>query len=225
MTSGGGSGLGEMPFLIGPEPTSLIHQLMKGRMLRAELTALAATYLAELEQIAPGNARVTDKMPANYVMVGLIHWLLPNARIIHCRRNAIDTCLSIWMTPNITSAGFRHDRKSLVSSYREYLRIMDHWRRVIPENRFLDVEYEDLVANREAVTRKMVSFCGLDWDDACLSHEKNERAVRTPSLWQARQPVYNTSVEKRKQFEPWLGEFATLADVPDFDSGRGGRRK
>jgi hypothetical protein len=91
---------------------------------------------------------------------------------------------------------------------------MDHWRAVLPPDRFIEVQYERLIDNREAETRRLIAFAGLDWDDACLLPEKNERAVRTASLWQVRRPVYASSVERWRRYEPWLGELASLADHP-----------
>jgi hypothetical protein len=87
---------------------------------------------------------------------------------------------------------------------------MEHWRRVLPADRFIEVEYERLIADREAETRRLVAFCGLDWDDSCLVPERNGRLVKTTSLWQARQPVYATSVERWRRYEPWLGELREL---------------
>ena len=87
---------------------------------------------------------------------------------------------------------------------------MEHWRQVLPSNRYLEVDYEDLISNRDEVTHKMIEFCGLEWEENCLHHEKNDGAIRTPSWWQARQPVYTTSVGRWKNYEPWLGDFKKL---------------
>jgi hypothetical protein len=90
---------------------------------------------------------------------------------------------------------------------------MKHWRAVLPPDRFLEVDYEDLVDNREATTRRMIEFIGVEWNEACLRPEDNERVVRTPSVWQVRQPVYNTSVDRWREYEPYLGEFRELLDL------------
>jgi hypothetical protein len=152
----------------------------------------------------------TDKMPLNFLTLGCIHTVFPNARIVHCRRNAIDNCLSIYMTQYKGSPEFGHVRENIVFMYKQYERLMDHWRATLPADRFLEVHYEELVADQEGETRKMIAFAGLEWNDACLHHEENENSVRTPSLWQARQPIYKTSVEKWRRYEPWLGAFAEL---------------
>jgi tetratricopeptide (TPR) repeat protein len=175
--------------------------------------ALGRDYLETLERFAPGLKRITDKMPNNYQFLGLIHRILPNARIVHVRRSPVDTCLSIWATPNGLVSDGGHDKGQLVFTYREYLRLMAHWRRCLPRDRFFEIDYESLVEDGEAITRAMIDFIGLEWNDACLSPEKNARMVSTPSLWQVRQPVYQTSVARWRKFEPWLGEFRDLLDL------------
>jgi tetratricopeptide (TPR) repeat protein len=176
----------------------------------AAFVDLASGYEKRLREVSPGTRKVTDKMPANYEFLGQIHLVLPNARIIHMRRNPVDTCISIYTTPNRVPVEFAYDRANIVFAYEQYLRLMEHWRSVLPAERFLEVVYEELVADRETATRRMVEFCGLEWDDACLHHERNDRSVITPSLWQVRQPVYSSSVERWRRYEPWLGEFAAL---------------
>jgi tetratricopeptide (TPR) repeat protein len=174
------------------------------------LPELATEYLKVLRKVAPGSIRITDKNPGNYEMVGAIHCALPNARFIHMRRNPVDTCLSIYVTPNRVRVPFAYDRENIVFAYREYQRLMEHWRTVIPSNRFLEVEYETLVADREGQTRRMLDFIGLEWNDAVLHHENNNRTVLTPSNWQVRQPIYTGSVDRWRKYEPWLGVFSEL---------------
>jgi hypothetical protein len=157
---------------------------------------------------APGIPRATDKMPFNFFWVGLIHLLFPNARIIHVHRNPIDTCLSNYMTP--IWAPFASDLRDLASYYLQYRRIMTHWRDVVPSNRLLDVEYEEMVADPEACARRLIAFCGLEWDPNCAKPERNQGAVSTASHWQARQPIYRSSVERWRRYEPWIGELKEL---------------
>jgi tetratricopeptide (TPR) repeat protein len=176
------------------------------------LSKAAADYGAQLRQLGPQALRVTDKRPRNFEVLGLIRLALPDARIIHCRRRAVDTALSIFFTNFGARLDYAWDRGDIVFAYREYERLMDHWRRVLPADRFTEVDYETLIAGREAKTRRLVTFCGLDWDDACLAPEHNKRVVRTASLWQARQPVYTSSVERWRHYEPWLGELRTLLE-------------
>ena len=176
----------------------------------AKLSRVAEDYCAELRRIGPKALRVTDKRPSNFEAIGPIRLALPDARIIHCRRNPIDTCLSIFFAHFSGSHKYAWDRGDLAFFYHEYERLMEHWRRVLPADQFTEVQYETLVADRESETRRLVAFCGLDWDEACLAPERNRREVKTESLWQARQPVYTTSVERWRRYEPWLGELRTL---------------
>jgi Sulfotransferase family len=105
---------------------------------------------------------------------------------------------------------YAFDQRDLVFVYEQYLRLMAHWRRILPADRFMEVDYETLVGDGERAAREMVEFCGLDWDEACLHPESNQRIVRTASMWQARQPVYQSSVERWRRYEPWLDEFRRL---------------
>jgi hypothetical protein len=171
---------------------------------------LSREYLALLRGIGPRAARVIDKAPFNHLRLGLVHLLLPETRIIHCRRHPVDTCLSIYFTLFKGRMDFAGAKADLVFAYRQYARLMEHWRAVFPRERFIELEYEDLIADREAVTRRLIAFTGLDWDDACLMPERNQRTVRTASVWQARQPVYTTSVARWRRYEPWLGVLREL---------------
>ena len=154
---------------------------------------------------------MTDKTPRNFELPsGSSRLAFPDARVIHCRRSLVDACLSIFFKNFSARQGYACDRVDLVFFYRQYERLMDHWRRALPADRFTEVQYETLIAAREAETRRLIAFCGLNWDDACLAPERNSRVVKTPSLWQVRQPVYKTSVERWRRYEPWLGELREL---------------
>jgi len=170
----------------------------------------AADYLGELRAIAPTKARVTDKMPFNFLWAGLIHLAFPHATIIHCRRDAIDTALSIHQTHFHPSLAFPTGGAELVAYFRSYERLMSHWRCVLPPDRFIDVDYEDLTRAPEPAIRRIIAACGLAWHDACLRPESNPRAVKTPSKWQTRQPIYRTSVARWRRYEPWLGPLGAL---------------
>jgi len=184
-----------------------------GALTRTAAKEIAVEYLTLLRGIAPAARRVTDKLPQNYTHLGLVHLVFPRARIIHCRRNPIDTCLSIYFTYFSLMQDYAFDRRGIVFFYEQYLRLMAHWRRILPPDCFMEVDYEALVADRERQTRRMIEFCGLDWDEACLRSESNQRAVTTASMWQARQPIYQTSVERWRRYEPWLGEFQRLLEA------------
>lgn len=179
----------------------------------ARFRGVAEEYLKVLKAFVPGKPKVVDKMNTNYLLLGLLNVLYPNAKIIHMKRSPIDTCLSIWKTPVANGIDLCGSKENVVAAYEQYVRLMAHWRHVLPAGSMLEVKYEELVADQETVTRRMISFCGLDWDDACLKPEENERSVKTPSVWQVRQPMYNTSVERWRKYEPWLGAFAELQSL------------
>jgi tetratricopeptide (TPR) repeat protein len=175
-----------------------------------DLGGLADEYLCYIELLAGRSERITDKMPLNFAYAGVIHRALPDARFIHIRRHPVDTCLSIYTTYFGLGPRFAYSKANIVAYYREYLRTMDYWRERLPSDRLLEIDYEELIADPESVIPRAVEFCGLAWDDACLHHDLNTSAINTPSRWQARQPIYRTSLERWRRYEPWLGEFAEL---------------
>jgi tetratricopeptide (TPR) repeat protein len=179
------------------------------------LAALARDFRAEMDRISPSAARITDKNPYNFDWVGLIRLAFPNARFIHCSRHPVDTALSIYTTLFGTRADYACNRGDLVFYYRQYQRLMRHWRDVLPAGAIFEAPYEAIVSDPDAWSRALIDFCGLDWDDACLRPEANPRVVRTASLWQARQPVYTASVERWRRYEPWLGELRDLLGVDE----------
>jgi len=203
-------GAGEQSFWTHIQPTHVNFEA--GTVDAHAIIEAGEHYCGMLETIAPGNRRVTDKNPANFFALGPIHLALPRAKIIHTVRNPVDTCLSIYMTPVRTPPEFACDRENIVFAYRQYLKLMDHWRSVIPSDCFLDVSYRDLIQDRAASTRRVVAFCGLEWDEKCLRPEENIRSIRTPSFWQARQPVYTTSLHRWKRYLPCLGAFEDLLE-------------
>jgi hypothetical protein len=116
----------------------------------------------------------------------------------------------MWMTPVRTPPPFACDRGAIVFAYKEYQRVMAHWRQVIPPSSLLEVDYEEITGNGRSEIGRILSFLDLEWDDACLRPEENARSVRTPSFWQVRQPLYTSSVARWKRYEPYLGEFGEL---------------
>jgi tetratricopeptide (TPR) repeat protein len=162
---------------------------------------LAQRYLDAIDQKARNASaiRVTDKMPHNFQAVGFIATLFPNARIIHIRRNPMDTCLSIWQQNFNDAHTYARNLADLGHHYAHYLKLMEHWREVLP-GRMLEIDYEDLVENQEEMTRKLVDHVGLPWDDACLRPQDVQRTVLTASVWQVRQPVYKRSAGRWKNY-------------------------
>jgi tetratricopeptide (TPR) repeat protein len=202
------SGAGELPFWT--EKAQALFHTWAGPHKQEWVRSLAEEYLTLLRRLAPHAARITDKTPVNFFWIGLIYLALSRPRIIHCQRHPLDTCLSIYFTHFAGLHDFAYDRGDLVFYYRQYERLMAHWRTVLPQDCFFEIQYEMLVADREALTRQLVAFCGLEWSEACLSPERNKRVVTTASVWQARQPIYTSSVARWRHYEPWLGELHDL---------------
>lgn len=166
---------------------------------------LAQRYLDAIDTKAKNiNAiRVTDKMPHNFQAVGFIAMMFPKARIIHTRRSPMDTCLSIWQQNFNDAHTYARNLSDLGHHYAQYLDLMEHWRQVLP-GRLLEIDYENLVENQEEVSRKMIDFVGLPWDEACLRPHEVTRTVLTASVWQVRQPVYKRSAGRWKNYEKHL---------------------
>ncbi|MDB5309422.1 MAG: yrrB 7 [Gemmataceae bacterium] len=174
-----------------------------GDLTADQVRALAGGYLDRVRGLAPAAARIVDKMPDNYLMVGLIATLFPNAVIIHTRRDVRDVGLSCWLTH------FKHirwacDLEHIGVRVREYLRLMDHWRQVLP-GRMLEVDYEEVVADLEPAARRLLDRVGLPWDPACLEFYRTKRVVRTASMTQVREPVYRRSVNRWVNYRTVLG--------------------
>jgi hypothetical protein len=164
---------------------------------------LAELHLERLGALAPkGAERVIDKMPDNYMYVGLMATLFPRAVFIHCRRDLRDVALSCWMT-DFRSMSWPFQTEHIGERFKQYRRLMDHWRAVLPVD-LIDVEYESTVNDLENVARRLVEACGLEWEPSCLEFHRNNRPVRTASLAQVRRPVYTNSVERFKNYESEL---------------------
>ncbi len=175
---------------------------------RGRLREMAGQYLAHLDSLRDGESRVTDKMPTNFIHLGLIALLFPNATVIHCRRNPMDVLVSCYCQ-NL-NAPFC-DLEQLVLYHQQYRRMMTHWDDVLPI-KIHTVDYESLVTDPEPNSRALVEHCGQSWDDRCLRFHANRRAVHTPSKWQVRQPMYSSSIEKWRRFESHLAPIAASLD-------------
>ena len=174
--------------------------------LTAEQAArLGREYLARVTPLAEGRARLIDKMPGNFLYAGLIHLILPNARIIHARRDPVDTCLSCYTKLFSGEQRFTYDLGELGRFHNDYTRLMTHWRALLPAERFIEIDYEAVVDDLEGQARRLTGFLGLPWDDACLNFQDNRRVVRTASVTQVRQPLYRTSVGRWRPYASHLG--------------------
>ena len=179
-----------------------VHCILPHKMTPEDMKTLGKEYVDLVKQKdKTGKAlRIVDKMPANYLYLGFVASILPNAKIIHCRRNPIDTCLSCYKQSFARGQYFSYDLEDLATEYQAYLDLMDYWREVLP-GRILEVDYEETVGNFEEQARKLIDHVGLEWNDACLEPHKQKRTVITASKAQVTQPIYKTSVEKWKRYE------------------------
>ncbi len=197
------------------DPTGNFGQPARS-MTPAQAQASAMDYLANLRLYTSSASRIIDKMPHNFELVGLIAILFPNARIIHCRRDAIDNCVSCFISSFSEAHGYAADLGILGQYYREYDRLMRHWQTVLP-GRILENRYEDLISDQEGQSRRLIDHLGLPWDDACLRFFDKAGSVRTLSRWQVRQPIYTSSVKRWKNYEgkiqPLIDALGDLADV------------
>jgi tetratricopeptide (TPR) repeat protein len=171
-------------------------------MSRDASRLLAERYLNALSQMNATALQVIDKLPSNFQHLGLIAMLLPRARILHCRRDARDVCVSCY-TVNFDNVPLAFTLEDIGHYYQQYERFMSHWRRVLPV-RMLEVQYEELIADPDAVSRALVEFCGLEWSEQCLAFYENARPVRTASKLQVRQPIFTRSVGRWKRYEAHL---------------------
>jgi len=164
---------------------------------------LADQHIAQLQRLAGGAARVTDKMPDNVLHLGIIAVLFPAARVVFCRREPRDNCLSCYFQRFGEGNAFAYDLADCARRYLEIERVAEHWRRVLPLPT-LTVDYEALIADPEGESRRLIEFLGLDWEPSCLAFHRTERPVYSASLWQVRQPVYGHSVGRWRHYERHL---------------------
>jgi tetratricopeptide (TPR) repeat protein len=228
-------GTSELPYL-GRIATSLGRKRAGGavypevvRELKPQdFESLGRDYLALAQMHRRADApRFIDKMPNNFPNIGLLSLILPNARIVDARRHPLDACLSCYRQLFAKGQAFTYDQTEIGEYYLQYQRMMDHWAAVLP-GRVLTVQYEEVVADFEPQVRRLLDFCGLNWEDACLKFYESDRPVRTPSAEQVRQPIYDRSVGHWRHYEQHLAELITVIE-PIRDryrgyepSGRGG---
>jgi tetratricopeptide (TPR) repeat protein len=174
----------------------------------------ARDYLAQLATISGAAPRVIDKLPANFLYAGLIHQVLPQARIIHMRRHPLDTCLSIYFQNFFNIGPFANDLEHLAHYFRQYLRITDLWRSTLPASSYLEVPYEALIDDQEAWTRRMLEFVDLPWEPRCLDFHHTERVVITASKWQVRQKLSRASIGRWRNYADFIGPLHQLTASP-----------
>jgi hypothetical protein len=204
-------GAGEVPYLgnviskqfgkIADNPDRFSEKV--GALTREDAARAGRSYLENLRWHSDSALRISDKMPHNFQHLGLLSILLPKAHVIHCRRDPIDNCVSIYTQLFNEKHDYGARLRGLGQYYRAYDRLMAHWRNVLPIT-IHEVRYEDMIADQEGQSRKLIDFIGLPWDSACLEFYKSARGVTTPSQLQVRQPIYSSSLKRWKAFEPHI---------------------
>ncbi|HEX8783965.1 MAG TPA: sulfotransferase, partial [Steroidobacteraceae bacterium] len=189
--------------------TRLQHEPPDGATRRR----LAEKYLRVLARQFPDARRVVDKSPFNSDILGILHAVFPHARFIYVQRDPIDTCLSCYFQSFPASLNFTQDLSDLTDYYRQHRRLIKHWRGSLPAGTLLDVPYEELVADQEGWTRRIMEFLGLEWSQQTLDFDKTDRPVLTASFWQVRQKIYTTSVGRWRNYEKFIRPLLDLKDL------------
>jgi len=204
-------GAGELQFML-----DLVKSLKKsvpvpskshaGRFKHLEhqqISDLARQYVSDLQALAPEAIRILDKLPGNYLRLGIIFLLFPEARIIHCKRDPMDTCWSCYAQNFERGLNFTNDLENIGHAYRGYLNLMAHWQELFADQ-ILEIQYEDLLEDPDTHSRRLLQHCGLDWHPDVLNFSNQQRPVSTASLWQVRQPLYKTSIGRWKTYQQYL---------------------
>jgi hypothetical protein len=177
---------------------------------------VGAEYCRAVADIEPDRPRLVDKTLQNFLYIGPILAALPGAKIVHVRRNAMDACYAVHKTLFRQAFEYSYDLADLGRYYLGYKAMMEHWAEVLP-GRFLTVDYEELVGSQEEVSRRLVAFCGLEWEDACLSFEKNTSSFLTASAAQVREPIYTSSVKLWRHYESELAPLRRVLEEGGCD--------
>jgi len=177
-------------------------------MTSEALRQAGSRYVERISSAVPNMERIVDKMPMNFRFIGLIYFALPNAKIIHVRRDPVDTCFSCYSLLFTGTQSYAYHLAELGRYYRAYEGLMEHWRQVLPHGLMLEVHYENVVNDLEGEARRIIDYCDLPWDDACLRFHETRRAVQTASAAQVRQPVHRLSIGRwrpyRRMLQPLL---------------------
>lgn len=198
----------EVPRYCPPNIPSITGQLVQG-LTPERLDGIAKRYLQATDTQAQGAQRLVDKMLFNYTWAGVILLAFPQAKIVHCTRDAMDTGLSIWQTFFQQPLPWAYDQREIGRYHRGYMKLMEHWEKLFP-GAMLELKYEDMVAAQEEQTRRLLDFCGLPFDARCLKFHENARQVRTASVAQVRKPIYKDSSGKWKKYSQHLTALAAV---------------
>jgi len=188
---------------------------------RETVSSMGQSYLKTTMRYRTDKAYFIDKMPNNFSVIGFLHLILPNAKVIDARRHPLDSCLGSYKQLFFKGQSFTYEQFELGHYYLEYRRIMDHWNDVLP-GKVLDMHYEQMVTDQENQTRRLLEHCGLPWEDQCLRFYETERAINTASSEQVRQPIYTGAINFWRNYESHLGEMIEtleplLRELPEDD--------
>lgn len=198
----------------GPDGTVLPYPEFVSVFQAEHFQGMARQYLDRLAKYSTAASRITNKMPSSFFYVGLIHLAMPKARIVHTMRNPVDTCVSCYSKLFAGLQSFTYDLGELGRYYRKYEELMAHWRTVLPADSMLEIQYEEVVEDLETQARRIVAYCGLEWDDACLDFHKVQRPVKTASALQVRRPIYKSSVGRWEVYRDGLAPLLKELGVP-----------
>jgi tetratricopeptide (TPR) repeat protein len=198
---------------------------MMDKITPAQLDIVGKAYLQSLSNGAGDAKRITDKLLTNYFFVGLVNLIYPNAKFIHTLRDPVDTCLSGFTKLFKDDMPHSYDLGELGRYYGKYRELMKHWEDVLPENRLITVQYEDVVADTEKEARRLIEFLELPWDDKCVDFHKSDRPVKTASVAQVRKPIYNTSVKRWTKYGDGLQPLVNAIDGKAANAGKAGAKK
>jgi hypothetical protein len=204
--------LQSIPTLTGPRESRLISAT---GLDSSSIRQLANAYEDHLHILSGGAERVVDKLPENYLYLGLLVAMFPKATFIHCTRDLRDVAVSCWMT-DFQSIRWAHDLEHIARRFRQYRRLMEHWHAVLPVV-IHEVSYEEVVTDLESEARRLAAVCGMDWDPRCLDYYRTERPVGTASAAQVRQPIYTRSVERWRNYQIELASL--FAALPGDEKG------
>ena len=204
----GGGELNILPSIVddlhGLDKRTLPYPELARELDRGIVDTIATKYNEQVLSLASGAKRITDKMLGNFLYVGLIYIVFPNAAIVHTVRDPVDTCISCFSHLFSGDIDYSYDLRELGRYYSHYLRLMEHWRRVLLHDRILEVKYEEVVGDLEGQGRRLLTHCGLPWDDRCLSFFTTKRPVQTSSLVQVRQPIYRSSMGRWRAYAEYI---------------------
>ena len=184
------------------------------RLTSEELNEYADNYLKTIKDLSNGEIRITDKMPHNFMQLGLIERLFPNATIIHCQRNPFDTCLSIYFRRINENHSYARKLEDLARFYKKYMALMEHWQKE-SSLQILNVRYEDMVTDQKSESEKILNHIGLDWSDSVLDYHKSDRIIMTPSFHQASKPIYTSSMHRWKNYRKHIGPLIDILGQPE----------